>query len=111
MFLFYSNNAIPPEIRLMVTLRFLATGDFFLSIGDISGISKTSAVRIVDEVVDAILDFKDEFIKMPETDEEKSRTKLAFYNLNRFPRVIGIIDGTHVKIQSTGKLLIIQLSF
>lgn len=39
---------------------------------------------------------------MPCTDEEKRRTVLGCYNIAGFPGVIGMLDCTHIKIQSPG---------
>lgn len=39
---------------------------------------------------------------MPYTNEEISELKQNFYNIARFPRCIGALDCTHIKIQSPG---------
>uniref|UniRef100_A0A8D9E510 Nuclease HARBI1 n=3 Tax=Cacopsylla melanoneura TaxID=428564 RepID=A0A8D9E510_9HEMI len=39
---------------------------------------------------------------MPNTPEEMAQTSALFARMKRFPRVIGVIDGTHIKIQSPG---------
>ena len=41
---------------------------------------------------------------MPESNEEIRLTQQAFYEMYKFPKVIGCIDGTHIRIQSPGKL-------
>lgn len=48
--------AIPPSIRLMVALRYLATGDSFTSLMYLFKISKQSISSIVPEVCEAIID-------------------------------------------------------
>ncbi|KAJ8943185.1 hypothetical protein NQ317_016990 [Molorchus minor] len=40
---------------------------------------------------------------MPRTQDEINNNHFAFYEKARFPRVIGSIDCTHIKIQSPGK--------
>lgn len=40
------------------------------------------------------------YIRLPETSEEVMELKVKFYNLARFPKVIGAIDCTHIKLQS-----------
>lgn len=39
---------------------------------------------------------------MPESEEEIKKVQEEFYNISRFPRCIGALDCTHVKIQSPG---------
>jgi len=43
-------------------------------------------------------------INMPQSNEEIRTTQQAFYEICKFPRVIGCIDGTLIKIRSPGKL-------
>lgn len=42
---------------------------------------------------------------MPETEAEINKLQLQFYKIARFPRTIGAIDCTHVKIQNPGNLI------
>lgn len=39
---------------------------------------------------------------MPQTDEEIMQSKQKIFNIARFPRVIGAIDCSHIRIQSPG---------
>ncbi|XP_024940238.1 uncharacterized protein LOC112494277 [Cephus cinctus] len=48
------NHVISPMNQLLLTLRFYATGTHLISAGDFSGVSKTSAHRIVHKVTAAI---------------------------------------------------------
>ncbi|KAL4090167.1 hypothetical protein QTP88_025066 [Uroleucon formosanum] len=43
------------------------------------------------------------YIRLPETPEEKMELKVQFYGLARFPKVIGAIDCTHIKLQSPSR--------
>lgn len=61
----------------------------------------STASRIVSKVSRAIVRHFIDFVKMPEQ-HNIIRAQNEFYNIARFPRVIGLIDGTHVKIQSPG---------
>jgi len=40
---------------------------------------------------------------MPKTDIEIADTTKEFYNIAKFPKVIEVIDYTHVKVQSLDK--------
>ena len=88
--------------RLLLTLRFYATGTFHVAIGDFAGIHKSTACRIIRKVTIALALLRHRYIKFPENDREIQETKQEFYGISRFPRVIGAIDCTHVKIQSQG---------
>lgn len=43
------------------------------------------------------------YIKLPETYEKKMELKVQFYSVARFPKVIGAIDCTHIKLQSPSR--------
>lgn len=102
-FFFFRNNAIFPIHQLFLTLRFYATGNHLLSAGDFSGGSKTSAHKIVHRVTAAIAALRQRYIKFPVLMEEIKREQIQFFNIVQFPRVIGCIDCTHIKVQSFGK--------
>ncbi|XP_066593221.1 putative nuclease HARBI1 [Prorops nasuta] len=96
------NNAIPPIIQLIVTLRFVASGSFLISVADFCGISIASAQRIVHKVLMSIAEMYNEFVKFPSDRSNILRTQKENYRLSGFIRVIGAIDGFHVKIRSYG---------
>lgn len=89
-------------LQLLVTLRFYASGNMLISAGDFGGIHKCTASRIVRSVSGAIAALAPDFIRFPHTHNELETLKLNFYNIAKFPRVIGAIDCTHVRIQSPG---------
>lgn len=94
--------------QLLLTLRFFATGSFIISAGDFAGVSTTSAHRIIHRVTNVIASLRPHFIKFPTTTEEIKYEQLQFYYISRFPRVIGCIDCTHVRVQSFGNLHILK---
>nr|CAI5846202.1 unnamed protein product [Callosobruchus analis] len=96
------NHAVSAEIMLLVTLRYLATGSFLVVVGDFVGIDKSTACKIVYKVCRAIAGLHTTFIRMPVTDDEAHINSNRFYNIARFPRCIGAIDCTHVRISSPG---------
>ncbi|CAH1971959.1 unnamed protein product [Acanthoscelides obtectus] len=93
------NHSISPINQLLLTLRFYATGNFLLTVGDFIKVSKSSASKIVKKVSEAIATFSGRFIKMPSNDEEIRKAKSSFYEKAHVPRVIGSLDCTHIKIQ------------
>lgn len=57
--------------------------------------------RTIKRVSTAIARLRPQFINMPPRDSEEMRViQSGFYKLRRFPQVIGVIDCTHVRIQS-----------
>ncbi|XP_071579480.1 putative nuclease HARBI1 [Temnothorax nylanderi] len=96
------NNAISAINQLLLTLRFYATGSHLISAGDFSGVSKTSAHRVVHRVTNAIARLRPRFIKFPTLADEIKTEQIKFFDIARFPRVVGCIDCTHIKIQSFG---------
>lgn len=88
--------------QLLATLRFYATNNSQLTIGDYSGLSTPTAQRIIHRVSAAIASLHREYIKFPSTQQEIRRNQNEFYQIARFPRVIGAMDCTHVRISSPG---------
>lgn len=70
---------------------------------DMGGISVATCSRIIKRVSAAIVTLRPEFVNFPNTSEEQENVKMEFYNISRFPNVLGCIDCTHVKIQSPGE--------
>ena len=85
--------------QVLITLRFLATGSFLQVVGDaIAGADKSTVSRIVRRVTLAIARKLDDFVKFPESRQEKDEIKQVFYDRGGFPCVIGCVDGSHVRI-------------
>jgi len=51
----------------------------------------------------ALAQLRLQFIKMSETNDELKELQKQFYGIAKFPLVIGAIDCTYIKIQSTGE--------
>ncbi|XP_023312227.1 putative nuclease HARBI1 [Anoplophora glabripennis] len=93
------NNSISPINQLLMTLRFYSTGGHLNSLADFGGMDTSTVSRIVVKVSQAIARLYPRYIKMPEdiVDEQ-----IRFHDIARFPRTIGVIDGTHIKIRNPG---------
>lgn len=87
--------------QLLCALRFYATGCFQLTAGDLSGFSISTANRIIHRVSCAIATLRPAYIHFPDTRDEIRKTQLEFYDRARFPRVIGAIDCSHVKLRKS----------
>lgn len=87
---------------MLLTLRYYATGSFLQVVGDFIGIDKGTASRIVWEVTRIIAGLYNEYIKMPSSEEERRTISQGFYNIGQFPKCIGALDCSHIKIASPG---------
>lgn len=102
---FSRNNSATPMQQLLIALRFYSTNGFLITMGDYGGMDKSTVSRIIVRVSKAIASLAHIYIKLPRTQEDILRTQRNFYNIAAFPKVIGAIDCTHIKIQSPGMLL------
>lgn len=89
--------------KLLIALRFYATGSFLESIGDMFGVSKSTVCDVVAEVSYLIaLKLRNRFIRLPGNELEILNAKTLFHRIGGFPLVIGAIDGTHIRVTSFG---------
>ncbi|KAJ8909798.1 hypothetical protein NQ315_014736 [Exocentrus adspersus] len=95
-------HEIDPRTQLLLTLRFYATGNFYISVGDFIGVHKTTAGRIIKRVTEALVSLCPEYIRMPQTEQEKRGVIMDFFSLAQFRGVCGAIDCTHISILSPG---------
>lgn len=89
------------EDKLLLTLRFYATGSFQTVLGDIAGVDQATVCRHVNQTTKVIAARFNEFIFMP-TIEEQEATNVFYYTAQGIPGIIGLIDGTHIPINSPG---------
>ncbi|RZC32673.1 DDE Tnp 4 and/or Plant tran domain containing protein, partial [Asbolus verrucosus] len=79
-----------------------ATGAFQQLVVDHIKIHNSTVCRIIRKVTSKVARLERQHIQMPKTEAEMTEIKAGFYNLHGFPRVVGTLDCTHVKIQSPG---------
>lgn len=92
---------LQPHHRLLLALRFYATGDFCYSVGDCHGISKSSVHSCVKKVTEVLNEvYFSEVVSWPSSENDRNRIASEFYGLCRFPAVCGAIDGTLINIMS-----------
>lgn len=85
------NDPIAAEDQILMTLRYYATGSFQIVLGDLMGVSQSTAHRIIYRVTHAIGKHFQNFIKMPNLAEQIVQ-KRKFYNKyinEKIPNVIG----------------------
>lgn len=97
-----NNNFVSPMNQLLATLLFYGSDSHRINIGNIMLTNKGTLSRIIIKVTEAIARLCPRFINMPTTQEEIQTCQNRFYEIARFPRVVGCIDCTHVKIESPG---------
>ena len=97
-------KAIPASERLMLTLRFLASGDSQRSLTYLFRLGKKTVSRIVSETCKALSHgLQPLYMSAPENEEQWKKNSQDFKNLWQFPHVFSAIDGKHVVIEAPAK--------
>ncbi|XP_067613902.1 putative nuclease HARBI1 [Eurosta solidaginis] len=97
------NNAMQPHQMFFIALRFYASGSFQQIVADLSGVLKASASRAITLVSYHLASLRPDFVLFPQTEQERLETQAAFKEKANFPRVIGAMDCSHIKINSPGE--------
>ena len=92
-------SSIPPEKVLASALYRLAYGNSYESIGLVMNIGRSTVLESVEDVVEALCDLKNEYIKFPETIAETQAAIDTFTTKSNLPNIVGAIDGTHIHIK------------
>ncbi|XP_061190830.1 putative nuclease HARBI1 [Saccostrea echinata] len=92
------SHAIPTQLQVLCTLRYIAKADFFSEVGDIHGVSKSSVSVCIPRVCQALCEHLQN-IKFPSSVISLRKMKEQFYCIARFPNVVGAIDGTLIPIK------------
>nr|CAI5817205.1 unnamed protein product [Callosobruchus analis]CAI5820002.1 unnamed protein product [Callosobruchus analis] len=95
------NNSVSPINQLLTTLRFYASSGHVSQVADFMGMHESTACRVIARVSRILAGLYKNFVKLPQP-EEIVHIQTAFYQIAKFPRVIGAVDGSHMKIQSPG---------
>lgn len=101
-------KALPPGLKLAITVRFLASGDKYPSLMYSFRVASNTISLIVPEVCQAIVEeYKNEVIICPTSPEEWTPIEELFRHKWNIPHALGAIDGKHVAIRkpaSSGSL-------
>ncbi|KAK3894746.1 hypothetical protein Pcinc_001470 [Petrolisthes cinctipes] len=86
------NKALTPHMKVIITLRFLATGKLQLYNSDDLCPSQQTVNRVITETLDALSSrpILAQFIKFPITPHETQRKKMEFVQIAGFLGVIGV---------------------
>lgn len=90
---------------MLLALWYLANTESFRQVSDRFGISLSSAHRILSRVINFILSLIKDYIKWT-NDEEKKNISSNFKTKHGFDGVIGLIDGSHIKINKPHEVYI-----
>ena len=93
-------NPLPPEKILALGLYRLGHGNSYVTIGPSFNVGKATAIEAVQDVVEALYEIRNEYIKFPETEAETVAATGTFAELSELPNIVGAIDGSHVKIKA-----------
>ena len=84
----------PPQLRMAVALRYLATGESQASLSFNYRIGRSTVCQILDEVPEKIWEALSPLsVAQPNTPEKWKRLADDFWNLWGFPLCLGAIDG------------------
>ncbi|KAM3918743.1 uncharacterized protein RB166_013520 isoform 2-T2 [Leptodactylus fuscus] len=96
-------RSVTPEERLVVTLRYLATGESFSSMHFQLHLGKSTISYIVRDTCQALWDLlREEFLPHPSIEQWKDIAE-NFWEVTRFPNCVGAVDGKHIRIQKPAR--------
>ena len=93
-------NCLTPEKVLACGLLRLAHGNSYETIGPALNVGRTTVIEACQDVVEALYELRNEYIKFPTTVAETMACIQTFTDKSRLPNIVGAIDGTHIKIIS-----------
>ena len=93
-------NCIPPEKVLAIGLYRIAHGGSYDNTALAMNIGKTTVHEAFRDVVDALCDIRNDFIKLPLTVDETAASIATFHHLLMLPNIARAIDGSHIKIRA-----------
>ncbi|XP_061716903.1 putative nuclease HARBI1 [Cydia pomonella] len=93
-------QSISPKSRLLITLRFLASGDSYQSLVLTFKVSQQSISCIIPEVCSALISSLRDYIQVPSTEEGWLNIAKDFELLWNFPHCLGALDGKHINMRA-----------
>ena len=88
-------NCIPAEKVLAIGLYRLAHGGSIENAGIAMNVGKATACEALTDVVNALYDLQNDFIKFPANEVETRAPIETFEELSDLPNIPGVIDETH----------------
>lgn len=87
---------IPAREQLLIAIWIMATPDSYRSVSEKFDVDKATAIRAVHRVSHKLYKLAPRFIKWPKG-QEAEKVMRDYEKFSAFPKVVGAIDGTHVK--------------
>lgn len=88
-------------VRVAITLRFLATGNSYKSLGYAFRVAPNTISKIVPDTCKAIVtEFGEEYMRLPYSAEGWKKVARGFQERWNFPNTIGAMDGKHIRIKN-----------
>ena len=89
-------DCITPEKVLALGLYRLAHGNSYESIGPNFNVGRSTVLEVVQDVVEALFNLKNVYIKFPITEAETRVCIETFQDVSDLPNIVGAIDGSHI---------------
>ncbi|XP_064468256.1 putative nuclease HARBI1 [Ornithodoros turicata] len=102
----WRSTTLPVAQRVLMALRFYATGAFLSNIAEEEDFltSKRPVSESIHDVSTAIIrNLAPRYLKFPMSPEEKLRVKRGFYEIAGLPGCLGAIDGTAISIMAPSR--------
>lgn len=97
-------KAIPADEKLAITLRFLATGESYKSLQYQYRVSDSTIASFIKPVCSAIYTcLKDEYLKMPTSQQEWLQISNRTFERWQFPNAFAAADGKHIQLIQPAK--------
>ena len=90
---------VPCEIAVCITLLYLATNSFQSVIGKLFHINESAVGKIVKKILLLLDKNVSNFVKFPTCENEQNIIASNFYSIDKFPKVAGLLDCTHVAVK------------
>nr|CAI5869492.1 unnamed protein product [Callosobruchus analis] len=94
------NNSVSPINQVLCSLRYFSSSEHLIQTADFMHI----CINSIKKVSQAIARLFVAYVKMPQ-EQDFVREQTKFFAIAKFPRVIGIVDGTHIRIHPQMLLL------
>ncbi|ENN83008.1 hypothetical protein YQE_00628, partial [Dendroctonus ponderosae] len=96
-----TRECVSAEDKLIITLRYLATGESFRSLMYNFRTHESTISLFIPVVLKAIYgELKDDYLKVPDTSAEWLEVARSFQEKWNMPNVIGALDGKHIVIKA-----------
>src|SRR5437016_1806075 len=93
----FSDKQNPVELQLSITLFLLGRRPTIWDVASKFGVSEGSVVKYTHRVIVAIQSLRSQYIIWPHGDYRKQVLR-GFAQMQGFPDVIGVVDGTHINL-------------